>query len=38
VAGLPWLHALPGNHDVLLCASGDKLMLDREVVLGLVDA
>ena len=38
VAGLPWLHALHGKHDVLLCDGGDKLTLDREVVLGLVDA
>ena len=38
VAGLPWLDALHGNHDVLLCDGGDKLTLDREVVLGLVDA
>ena len=38
VAGLPWLHALHGNHDVLLCHGGDKLTLDREVVLGVVDA
>ena len=38
VARLPWLDALHGNHDVLLCDGGDKLTLDREVVLGLVDA
>ena len=38
MARLPWLDALHGNHDVLLRDGGDKLTLDREVVLGLVDA